>query len=496
LRYFLAALLLAYLPFLGILIGGSTSSLVLNFLGRENRDARSLRLSRELIETVAGNNPLLFLAGLLPFPLVAYLWQRILSVQSPLPWLFWILPFGALLSGCALLSLYRSANRRTTDLTVLQRRTGAAGLLAILFASFLLFVLMGTLFNPEKLPLIRGTAEFLLSFKALAGFFLFLALSFGLTGGIALRFPGHLPAGTEDPDPEYPGYARSVGSSLALGGAFAVPALVVLDLISLPPTALSLEVFAAAAVAPVLALVVLLILFSYRENPAGRPGGRVSILYLLMFLVFVSGEQAAVSNAFLGRAAPPPPPGVARGPAEPSADKGKAVFESACRACHLFEARLVGPPLNEAVPKYRGDIEKLKNYVREPAKVDPAYPLMPHLGLKEEEVDAVARYLLVRMGEKIPPEKPVAAEPTGAEKGKAIFESVCMGCHRFDSRLVGPPLNEVVPKYQGDVEKLKRFIGNPVKVNPGYPTMPNLGLKEEEIDAVARYLLEKVKGGG
>jgi hypothetical protein len=94
LRYFLAALLLAYLPFLGILIGGSTSSLVLNFLGRENRDARSLRLSRELIETVAGNNPLLFLAGLLPFPLVAYLWQRILSVQSPLPWLFWILPFG------------------------------------------------------------------------------------------------------------------------------------------------------------------------------------------------------------------------------------------------------------------------------------------------------------------------------------------------------------------------------------------------------------------
>jgi cytochrome c len=53
-----------------------------------------------------------------------------------------------------------------------------------------------------------------------------------------------------------------------------------------------------------------------------------------------------------------------------------------------------------------------------------------------------------------------------------------------------------VPKYQGDVEKLKRFIGNPVKVNPGYPAMPNLGLKEEEIDAVARYLLEKVKGGG
>jgi cytochrome c551/c552 len=222
----------------------------------------------------------------------------------------------------------------------------------------------------------------------------------------------------------------------------------------------------------------------------------VSLLFVLMFLAALAGDRAAVANAFLGRAAPPPPPGAARVPAETSADRGKAVFESACRACHLFEARLVGPPLNEAVPKYRGDLEKFKNYVRDPAKVDPAYPLMPHLGLKEEEVDAVARYLFVRIGEKIPPERPVAAEPPGTEKGKAVFDTVCAGCHRFDSRLVGPPFNEVVPKYKGDVEKLKRFIGNPVKVNPGYPSMPNLGLKEEEIDVVARYLLEKVKGGG
>ncbi len=501
-RYFLAALLLAYLPFLGILIGGSTSSLVLNFLGRENRNARSLRLSKELIETVAGNIPLLFLAVLLPLPLVAYLWQRILSALTPLPWLFWILPFGALLSGCALLSYYRSAIRRTTDPTVLQRRAGAAGLLAILFASFLLFVLMGTLFNPEKLPLIRGNAVFLLSFKSLAGFFLFLALSFGLTGGIALRFPGRLAAGTEEPDPEYAGYARSVGSSLALGGAFAVPALVVLDLISLPSTALSLEVFAAAAAAPVLALVVVLILYSCLENPVGRPGSRVSILYLLMFLVFVAGAQAAVGNAFLGRQAsrkPPVPAGISEGhlpgPAEPAVEKGRIVFQDACRACHLVESRLVGPPLKEVVSKYRGNLENLKSYIRDPAKVNPDYPLMPHLGLKEEEVDAVARYLLTSVGKETIPEKPEAAKPA-EEKGKAVFETVCSSCHRFDSRLVGPPFNEVVPKYKGNVEGLKGFIRNPVKTNAGYPAMPKLGLKEEEIDAVARYLLTSVGKGG
>jgi cytochrome c551/c552 len=492
----LTAVLCVYLPLLGILIGGSASSLVLHFLGRENRDAHSLRLSRELIETVAGNAPFLFIAALLPLPLVALLWQRTLPPPAPLPGFSWILPFGALLSGCLLLSFYRSALRRTADLRILHFRAGAAGLLAIFSASFLLFLPLGTLFNPEKLDLVRSNPVFLLSWRSLAGFLLFLAVSFGLTGGIVLRFPGRAPEGKEGPGPEYRDRARSVGASLAIGGALAVPVPVVLNLLSLPSTGLSIEVFAAAAVLVLLALAATLVLTLQREKKAGRLGLSVSMLFVLMFLAALAGDRAAVGNAFLGRAAPVPPPGAARIPGEPSADKGKAVFESACRACHLFEAKLVGPPLNEAVPKYRGDLEKLKHYIREPSKVDPSYPLMPHLGLKEEEIDAVARYLLGGMGEKIPPGKPVAAAPPGAEKGKAIFETVCAGCHRFDTRLVGPPFNEVVPKYKGDVEKLKRFIGNPVKVDPGYPSMPNLGLKEEEIDAVARYLLEKVKGGG
>jgi mono/diheme cytochrome c family protein len=120
---------------------------------------------------------------------------------------------------------------------------------------------------------------------------------------------------------------------------------------------------------------------------------------------------------------------------------------------------------------------------------------MPSLGLKEEEIDAVARYLLKNAGEKMPPGKPAAALPA-VERGKAVFETVCAGCHRFETRLVGPPFHEVVPKYGGNVEQLKGFIRNPVKVNPGYPAMPMLGLKEEEIDAVAHYLLTKVKRGG
>jgi cytochrome c len=91
--------------------------------------------------------------------------------------------------------------------------------------------------------------------------------------------------------------------------------------------------------------------------------------------------------------------------------------------------------------------------------------------------------------------KPAAGDAVALEKGKKVFDTVCSVCHKFDAKVVGPPLNEVVPKYKGDVKKLKAFIANPVKVNPAFPAMPKPAIQEDEADAVARYLLSKVKGG-
>jgi len=77
--------------------------------------------------------------------------------------------------------------------------------------------------------------------------------------------------------------------------------------------------------------------------------------------------------------------------------------------------------------------------------------------------------------------------------GEEIYKVRCMACHKFDSKLVGPPHNEVVPKYFGKENQLISFIRNPVKINPDYPPMPNPGLKPNEAKAVAEYLLKHVK---
>ncbi|HEX8043394.1 cytochrome c [Candidatus Deferrimicrobium sp.] len=406
LRYLLIAALLLYLPFLGIIIAGSAASLVLNFFGRENRDDRSLRLSREWIEAVTVNRWVLLLLGLLPYPAIAYTCQRLLGGRASLPAIAWLIPFGALLAGCLLLSLYRSGIRQTTELPAASFGAGTAGLLAMISAAFLSFLLLGTLVNPAKLPLVRSNLVFILSWHSLVEFLLFLALSFGLAGGIALRFLGRSKAGEAGGGPDYEARVRTTGTSFALAGALAVPPLVVFYLITLPVTGLSKVVFAMAATVPILALAVFALLYLLPGKEEGRPGDRVSALFVLMFLAVILCYQTAVANAFQGLSAPPGPLAAetvskeGKGMVKPAAgedaalEKGKKVYDTVCSVCHRFDVKIVGPPYNDVVPKYKGNVEKLKAFIRNPVKVNPSFPAMPKPAIKEDEIDAVARYLL------------------------------------------------------------------------------------------------------
>jgi mono/diheme cytochrome c family protein len=87
-------------------------------------------------------------------------------------------------------------------------------------------------------------------------------------------------------------------------------------------------------------------------------------------------------------------------------------------------------------------------------------------------------------------EQALAAQ-SGANLGEETFNKVCMQCHRFNEKLVGPPLAQMLPNYT--LETLKAFIANPNKSLPGYPPMPNPGLTQAQIAAVAEYELSHYK---
>lgn len=77
--------------------------------------------------------------------------------------------------------------------------------------------------------------------------------------------------------------------------------------------------------------------------------------------------------------------------------------------------------------------------------------------------------------------------------GEEIFTAKCSACHRFDQKLVGPPYNVVLKKYEDKKDQLVKFILNPVKVDPAYPPMPSQGLIPPEAEAVADYILKVYK---
>jgi cytochrome c551/c552 len=105
-----------------------------------------------------------------------------------------------------------------------------------------------------------------------------------------------------------------------------------------------------------------------------------------------------------------------------------------------------------------------------------------------QEVAAETRAFPLPRTESIPAAPPSSKESM-AGSGEEIFNRACSGCHAFDRRRVGPPLNEVVPGYRGRRGALADFIANPVKMNPDYPAMPDPGLSEAEISAVVDFLL-------
>ncbi|GAB4153018.1 MAG: hypothetical protein Fur0015_15360 [Ignavibacteriales bacterium] len=74
--------------------------------------------------------------------------------------------------------------------------------------------------------------------------------------------------------------------------------------------------------------------------------------------------------------------------------------------------------------------------------------------------------------------------------GADIFNGKCIACHNFDKKVVGPAYKDVLPKYEGKMPDLVKFILNPVKVNPDFPSMPNQGLKPNEAEAIADYIMQ------
>ncbi|MBB3167579.1 parallel beta-helix domain-containing protein [Simiduia aestuariiviva] len=88
---------------------------------------------------------------------------------------------------------------------------------------------------------------------------------------------------------------------------------------------------------------------------------------------------------------------------------------------------------------------------------------------------------------------PEPAEPhpfTDTEKGKMAYYGICTGCHAYNVRMIGPPVQIIQALYMDNPEGLADYIAKPIKKREDYPEMPAQNYLSPELRlAVAKFML-------
>jgi cytochrome c551/c552 len=187
-------------------------------------------------------------------------------------------------------------------------------------------------------------------------------------------------------------------------------------------------------------------------------------------------------------------PQAATGPAQ----SGRELYQQHCARCHSLDHSDVGPAMLGIAAKYADRPQVLIAYVRYPARLDPNLIPMPRLDLAEQDLVAIAEYVL-RLRVKAPDilappstrpaAKPAAAPAAEPATGDAVFAKACANCHDWDNAKIGPPLRPALEKYQGKPESLIAFLNSPGEGEKPHPLMPEIKLSEQEVQTVVNYLL-------
>lgn len=389
LKSFLLPTLCIHFAWLGVMAAAATAAVALDIFGTQYRHRGLAAAILDRVGPGPGEAALLGLTATLILLCVQ------LGYLPPASWgPFWGGTLAPLLAGLSLLTLYRRLLRQGSGLP-LRPCCGLAGIALILASSFLLFCGSGLLVMPEKWPIPEAGPFSLLSWSGTGRYLEFTSLSFVAAGAVILQ----LSERSAHPDEALA--ASRLGGGMALIFLLAWPPAVLFTLFNLPAIALSGPAWLLAAVTIVLAATGAWLTVGILCRPEKYRAWPLLAISLALFPLWIANDHISRESVLdeatrEGVAAIPPsaPAAVKKPPAGVAQVSGAAVFEKVCMACHRFDEKLVGPPLNTVVPKYRKEPKALQGFIRNPVKRDPAYPAMPKLPLSEAEIEAVAAYLL------------------------------------------------------------------------------------------------------
>lgn len=405
-KYIIVIVSFFFVSYIGILFGSTLFSLGFSARGKSEEEPLFLRLSKDLADTLISNFGVGLILGVLPVVTLAIAFAQILYGTAFDTGHYFGVILILTLAGIVFSILYKNSFKNRENSLNLHYALGlitlgTLTLLMLSFASTMSFVLF-----PEEWPINKEFIPVLFDWNVIARFSHLTMFSLALTGAATLFFFFNWMGGKENLDADYAKYVRNFGSGVGLGFTI-VQAIFLLWVIgTLPFTAKSYSLYYIAVGSLVILFFVSYFLYALLRDSNVRYGTPVFILSLVFVGVLLWNESVARDNALVYqnyalaniemdiRQKIRAEREERSGADQASIELGEQIFNTKCVACHQFDQKVVGPPYNEVLPKYQGDVEKLKAFILNPVKVNPEYIAMPAQGLKPHEAESAAMYLL------------------------------------------------------------------------------------------------------
>ncbi|HEX7356768.1 MAG TPA: c-type cytochrome [Ignavibacteriaceae bacterium] len=422
LHYILVLVLALFVPFISVVFGGAFASIHYEKKFKKTNNHFYKKLSKDVIEYVTVNNSVGVILGIVPLLTAMLIFAQLLhktqihtvgyialSIVFIIVALFMIYTYRY---SMMVSNIFDSVNpelikdkeaeddykKLKASSSYLKIKYGKSGLV-FLFIGIWFYVAGITSASNFSNWNFTGFITALAAPKVLLNLLIFIAFSFTLTNGAILFIHLYWNESKKDEDPEYTTFVKDIASKAGLKASVSLPFLILVNLFTFSNSTLSGSVFVYTVVCILLIFLAYHLFYMIQFKNDYRFGSFIFFVLIFASIAFIIKDQKAMTNAtelhsltlsteydkILADL---------KGEGTVAALSGKEIYDVRCASCHRFEQKLVGPAHFDVLPKYVGNEPKLVAFIRNPVKVDPAFPPMPNPGLKPQEAEAVAKYLL------------------------------------------------------------------------------------------------------
>jgi cytochrome c len=412
-KYLILLVYFIHIPFMGLVLGGTTFSVFFRLLAQNDPSSRYWQVSKDFIEILVFRKSAGIILGVLPLIVLTLIEGQVFYDANISVVNFMMYTTLLVALGISMVYFYQSTFQMAEINPFLQLGGGLSAVGVLMLAYFIFSVNSALILDPGRWATVTNPTQFLFSWNVVARFLHFLTAAFAVSGVALLFFLFNWKELRQERDPDYKNYLRNLGGGIGLAFTLVQPILILWNLVTIPDQALNAAVFAYTIISLFILMLIAILLYRLLKESQITLGTNVFVLFIITLIIMIVSDHAARENAIENHtnllttrsdeiaAEIEAEREVLRSASiEPDLAVGKTVYDKQCTACHQFNQVLVGPPYNVVLPKYQDNGEELIKFIRNPYKIDANYPAMPKLGLSEKEIKSVVVYLYQELEKK------------------------------------------------------------------------------------------------